>query len=64
MAKTFKAREEHRGQPVPHLGQDHYEKSRIEAAASGDDGPSFESDEEAVVRQRPPQQPADLAYRA
>jgi hypothetical protein len=64
MAETFKDRGEHRGKPAPHLGQDHYEKSRTEAAAGGDRGPTFASGDEAGGYHEQPQQPADATYRA
>lgn len=40
MNDQSKDRAEHRGQPVPHLGADHYEKSQLEARAKDarDDG--------------------------
>jgi hypothetical protein len=33
MQNPGKPRDEHRGQPVPHFGQDHFEKSKLEQAA-------------------------------
>jgi hypothetical protein len=64
MAETFKDRDEHRGKPAPHLGQDHYEKSRTEAAAGGDTGPAPESGGKAADHREQPEQPADVTYRA
>lgn len=42
MTPPSRQRDEHRGNPAPHLGQDHFEKSRIEGGAVGRDaGPTF-----------------------
>jgi hypothetical protein len=64
MAETFKERSEHRGKPAPHLGQDHYEKSRIEAAASRNDVPTFASEGKVGDSHEQPQQPADVTHQA
>jgi hypothetical protein len=64
MAETFKGRDDHRGKPAPHLGQDHYEKSRIEAVAGHDDGPTFAASDGSGDYHEQPQQPADVTYRA
>ena len=63
MAETFKDRDEHRGIPAPHLGQNHHEKSRIEARASRDSGPEFASPSNPDYHEQP-QQPADVTHRA
>lgn len=64
MAETFKDRAEHRGQPAPHLGQDHFEKSGIEIAAGSDDGPAFARGDKPGNYHEQPQQPADVTYQA
>lgn len=38
MENTAKPRDQHRGQPAPHLGLDHYEKSRVERRAGDESG--------------------------
>jgi hypothetical protein len=38
MENPGKLRQDHRGQPVPHFGHDHFEKSQLEKAASTDTG--------------------------
>jgi hypothetical protein len=63
MAETFKDRDEHRGNPAPHLGQDHHEKSKIEARAGRDRGPEFVSSGDPDYNEQP-QQPADVTRRA
>ncbi|MDB5525031.1 MAG: hypothetical protein JWM58_2794 [Rhizobium sp.] len=64
MTETFKDRDEHRGNPAPHLGQDHYEKSKVESRAAGrDSGPTFTPENKPEYREQP-QQPADATYRA
>ena len=63
MTETFKNRDDHRGNPAPHLGQDHYEKSRIEAAAGPDTGPTFVAGSKAHYHEQQ-QQPADVTFRA
>jgi len=61
MAITYKERDEHRGNPAPHLGQDHFEKSKVvNAAARKDKGPSTE---DAAFGDHK-QQPADANQRA
>jgi len=64
MAETYKDRDEHRGKPAPHLGQDHSEKSRIEIAAGEDKGPTFTPANTAGDYREQPQQPVDVTYRA
>jgi hypothetical protein len=64
MGETFKTRGEHRGQPAPHLGQDHYEKSQTDAAADRGSGPSFASRDSADEYHEQQQQPVDVTYRA
>jgi hypothetical protein len=64
MAETFKERAAHRGKPAPHIGQDHYEKSRVEVTAGPDDGPTFADSDHAGDDHEQVQQPADVTYRA
>lgn len=60
MTETFKQRDEHAGPRAVHLGQDHIEKSRIEAAVPEDRGPVFHSDGSGFHAL--PQQPADVTH--
>jgi hypothetical protein len=63
MAETFKDRDEHRGNPAPHLGQDHHEKSQIKAHAGRDEeSQSAQSGDPDYHEQQ--QQPADVTRRA
>jgi hypothetical protein len=63
MGSTFKDRDEHRGIPAPHLGLDHYEKSKVEERATGcDRGPTFDAnstDDRGEFHEQP-QQPVDV----
>lgn len=48
MNNPGKPREDHRGQPAPHLGQDHYEKSQLERAAGSNDWNATDAARKAV----------------
>lgn len=49
MENPGKLRDEHRGQPAPHLGQDHFEKSQLERAVPVDTGPTHHAIEPARI---------------